>query len=99
MTKISFLLRKILILDKITAIHLTNEFVSPLAEKNAWAMNWIDNNIIVEQGVGAYYVDSDEHLLNDRQREVLKIYLSRHKANEHKMKMPPICNIKSSRTV
>lgn len=64
-----------------------------------WAMNWIDNNIIVEQGVGAYYVDSDEHLLNDRQREVLKIYLSRHKANEHKMKMPPICNIKSSRTV
>ena len=32
-------------------------------------------------------------LLTDRQKEVYKIYIDRHAANQHKMKMPPICPI------
>lgn len=31
--------------------------------------------------------------LSDRQREVLRIYYARNKANQHKMRMPPVCHI------
>jgi NAD+ synthase len=36
-------------------------------------------------------LDDFTSLLSDRQKEVMKIYAKRHNANQHKMKMPPIC--------
>ncbi len=32
--------------------------------------------------------------MNDRQKQVWDIYIARHKANAHKMQMPPICSLK-----
>jgi len=49
-----------------------------------WAMNIIDH--YTEKGLS----DIKYRVLNERQREVLNIYETRHKANAHKMEMPPI---------
>lgn len=37
--------------------------------------------------------DGQKNLLNTRQKKVLTIYLNRYAANQHKMKMPPVCMI------
>ena len=55
-----------------------------------WAMNWIDEHTNVEQGVGAYYIDSDDNTLTERQVEVLKIYRRFNSSNKHKMNPIPI---------
>ena len=40
------------------------------------------------------YVHSGSHSeLSDRQKKVLDIYVMRHRANRHKMEMPPFCRI------
>jgi NAD+ synthase len=44
-----------------------------------WAMNYVSSNLSIE--------------LNDRQKEVLSIYLSRNKANKHKVEPIPVCII------
>jgi len=44
-----------------------------------WAMDYIANN--------------EDHELDQRQKEVMKIYLQRHKANKHKMVPIPVCEI------
>lgn len=61
---------------------------------------WADNRSDEDQ-IGASYPElewaldysksnQNNDLLNDRQRKVLDIYLTRHAANQHKMKMPEI---------
>lgn len=51
-----------------------------------WAMEWVEDN-----PRKFAYSPSDLEALTERQREILTIYKTRHFANEHKMKMPPIC--------
>ncbi len=47
-----------------------------------WAMDYVNNG--------------KDHTLNDREKEVIGIYLSRHNANKHKMEAIPVCNIPKS---
>lgn len=63
-----------------------------------WAMNWIDEHTNVEQGVGAYYVDSDDKTLTERQVEVLKIYRRFNTSNKHKMEPIPVFSTSKYRT-
>lgn len=63
-----------------------------------WAMNWIDEHTNVEQGVGAYYVDSDDNTLTERQVEVLKIYRRFNTSNKHKMEPIPVFSTSKYRT-
>jgi NAD+ synthase len=44
-----------------------------------WAMNYVNNN--------------ETYPLNEREREVMQIYKSRHAANKHKMEPIPVCII------
>jgi NAD+ synthase len=37
--------------------------------------------------------DNDKKQMNERQTEVIDIYLQRHQANKHKMKAIPVCII------
>ena len=37
--------------------------------------------------------ENDQQQMNERQIKVMKIYLQRHQANQHKMKQIPICII------
>lgn len=55
-----------------------------------WAMEWIEEHIIIEQGVGPFYNDSEDSMLTDRQREVLSIYRKFNLSNQHKMKPIPV---------
>jgi NAD+ synthase len=48
-------------------------------EELEWALKYYDKN-------GDYFND-----LQERQIEILKIYIKRHNNNKHKLKMPPIC--------
>lgn len=63
-----------------------------------WAMNWIEEHTNVEQGVGAYYVDSDDNALTERQVEVLKIYRRFNTSNKHKMEPIPVFSTSKYRT-
>lgn len=63
-----------------------------------WAMNWIEEHTNVEQGVGAYYVDSDDNALTERQVEVLKIYRRLNTSNKHKMEPIPVFSTSKYRT-
>ena len=55
-----------------------------------WAMKWIEEYTIIEQGVGPFYDNSKESTLTDRQREVLFIYRKFNSSNQHKMKPIPV---------
>jgi len=57
-----------------------------------WAMNWIGEHTNVEQGVGAYYVDSEDKNLSERQVDVLRIYKNFNTSNKHKMDPIPVFN-------
>jgi NAD+ synthase len=57
-----------------------------------WAMNWIGEHTNVEQGVGAYYVDSEDKTLSERQVDVLRIYRKFNTSNKHKMVSIPVCD-------
>jgi NAD+ synthase len=57
-----------------------------------WAMDWISDHTNIEQGVGAYYVDSDDKNLSERQLEVLRIYRRFNTSNKHKMDPIPVFN-------
>jgi NAD+ synthase len=54
-----------------------------------WALDYNDAN--------PNFSPSDLEVLSERQRIVLNIYLKRHRANDHKMSMPPICSLESLR--
>jgi NAD+ synthase len=55
-----------------------------------WAMSYYDEN------PGLNFSDLSASL-SDRQKTVLKIYIDRHKANAHKMSMPPVCSLSKLR--
>jgi NAD+ synthase len=55
-----------------------------------WAMGWIEEHMIIEQGVGRFYDESEDYKLNDRQKEVLEIYENFNNSNKHKMVSIPV---------
>jgi NAD+ synthase len=81
------------------------EQIGATYEELEWAMAYHDN--IMARGAEvlghqAFMEDSDTILdfvknyevgFTDRQREVLKIYLTRHFANAHKLQLPPVCDL------
>lgn len=57
-----------------------------------WAMEWIADHTVVEQGIGPWYDDTDDSNLSERQAEVLKIYRRFNSSNKHKMESIPVFN-------
>jgi NAD+ synthase len=57
-----------------------------------WAMKWVEDSTIIEQGVGVYYDDSDDDMLLEREKEILMIFHEFHSKNRHKMVSIPIFN-------
>lgn len=55
-----------------------------------WAMYWISDHAVLEQGVGLWHDDSDDSTLTERQNEVLKIYKNRHSSGRHKSDPIPV---------
>ncbi|MDD5570035.1 MAG: NAD(+) synthase [Bacteroidales bacterium] len=54
-----------------------------------WAMKYCEKNKIISLS------EIKKTNLTKRQTEVLKIYVTRHNCNKHKIKMPDVCKIKS----
>lgn len=57
-----------------------------------WALTYADNHYN-DLRLGIHHDDN----LNERQKTVLNIYWKRHRVNQHKMEMPPICDISKLR--
>jgi NAD+ synthase len=57
-----------------------------------WAMNFCDKHSTAENETMQY-----PDMLSARQTQVVKIYWKRHTVNQHKMIMPPICEISNLR--
>lgn len=57
-----------------------------------WALDYADNHYN-DLRLGVHY----DETLNERQLKVLDIYWKRHRVNQHKMAMPPICEISNLR--
>ena len=53
-----------------------------------WAMEWLENNDVGDKS--RLYDPNEADGLNERQKEVLVIYLRMHKANQHKMNPIPV---------
>lgn len=64
-----------------------------------WAMNFCDSvkPHAIDIFVKAPILDFFDKPITERQKEVIKIYWNRHKANAHKMDMPPICDVSKLR--
>jgi NAD+ synthase len=58
-----------------------------------WAMEFCDTAPEIIEGFVGGHEFAFTAPLSDRQKEVVKIYWKRHKANSHKMIMPPICDL------
>jgi len=57
-----------------------------------WAMNWVAEHTVHEQGIRTWYDDSEDSTISERQREVIKIYRRFHNSNRHKMDSIPVFN-------
>ena len=57
-----------------------------------WAMDFCDQHTPLEIETMSF-----PEMLSERQSKVVQIYWKRHKANAHKMAMPPVCSIESLR--
>jgi NAD+ synthase len=57
-----------------------------------WAMEYIDEYTVYGED-GDYFDDKEVFMLNEREKEVLAIYLSFHNSNKHKMNPIPVCGI------
>lgn len=60
-----------------------------------WAMDFC-SQLNVTSGLDSLLNGYESRIfgpLTERQKEILKIYWTRHKANAHKMSMPPICKV------
>jgi NAD+ synthase len=57
-----------------------------------WAMEYVDDYTVYGED-GDYFDDKEVFMLNEREREVLAIYLSFHNSNKHKMEPIPVCGI------
>ena len=55
-----------------------------------WAM-WYCERFMIDTNVRLHLIINER--LTERQHEVLRIYYNRNKANQHKMRMPPVCRI------
>jgi len=55
-----------------------------------WAMLWIEEHMVTEQGIRPWYDDSEDRTLEKRQREVIEIYNNFHNSNKHKMNSIPV---------
>lgn len=55
-----------------------------------WAMQWIEDSTVYENGKPIAYDDKDDFSLTEREREVIIIYSKMHSANLHKMIDIPI---------
>jgi NAD+ synthase len=62
-----------------------------------WAMNWIKDSTVIEQGVGVWHNDEDDLSLVQRERDVLQIFNTFHSKNRHKMLSIPIFNTQKYR--
>jgi NAD+ synthase len=58
-----------------------------------WAMEYVDEYTAYDETGQEYFDDREAFMLNDREKEVLAIYLSFHNANKHKMEEIPVCSI------
>ncbi len=57
-----------------------------------WAMEYVDEYTVYGED-GDYFDDKEVFMLNEREKEVLAIYLSFHNSNKHKMEPIPVCGI------
>jgi NAD+ synthase len=57
-----------------------------------WAMEYVDDYTVYGED-GDYFDDKEVFMLNEREKEVLAIYLSFHNSNKHKMNPIPVCGI------
>ncbi len=57
-----------------------------------WAMEYVDEYTVYGED-GDYFDDKEVFMLNEREKEVLAIYLSFHNNNKHKMNPIPVCGI------
>lgn len=62
-----------------------------------WAMKFCDIAPAIVEGFIIGHESAFFAPLSDRQKEVVRIYWKRHKANAHKMIMPPICDLSNLR--
>lgn len=57
-----------------------------------WAMEYVDDYTVYGED-GETFDDKEVFMLNEREKEVLAIYLSFHNNNKHKMEPIPVCGI------
>ncbi len=57
-----------------------------------WAMEYVDEYTVYGED-GDYFDDKEVFMLNEREKEVLAIYLSFHNGNKHKMEPIPVCGL------
>jgi hypothetical protein len=55
-------------------------------------MEYVDDYTVYGED-GDYFDDKEVFMLNEREKEVLAIYLSFHNNNKHKMEPIPVCGI------
>jgi len=62
-----------------------------------WVMGWLNgkapSSVVTTYGADGNVANVNTAFCSSRQLDVLRIYLERHIANGHKMRMPPICII------
>lgn len=58
-----------------------------------WAMEYVDEYTVYEEGGQETFDDKEVFMLNEREKEVLAIYLAFHNSNKHKMDPIPVCGI------
>lgn len=58
-----------------------------------WAMEYVDDYTQYDETGQPYFDDREAFMLNEREKEVLAIYLSFHNNNKHKMEPIPVCGI------
>jgi NAD+ synthase len=58
-----------------------------------WAMEYVDEYTVRDENGNEFFDDKEAFMLNDREKEVLGIYLSFHNGNKHKMVEIPVCSI------
>lgn len=74
--------------DQIGATYDELEWALDYVDKNIWALDYAEKNINdIRRGI---HIDES---LTPRQEQVLDIYWKRHRANAHKMSMPPVCKL------
>ena len=58
-------------------------------------MEYVDEYTVYGEG-GDHFDDKEGFMLNEREKEVLAIYLSFHNSNKHKMNPIPVCGLPGS---